>query len=116
MVFFAKIRGFFRAMQVRYTEIKQRGAWRFVLNKYTYVSAIFLLIVCVFDTNNLGVYIRTQKRLSDQKRQIRAYQQDIKSIEKKLQALQSDRDTLETFAREEYLYHEEGEDVFYIDK
>ena len=36
-------------------------------------------------------------------------------MDRKLQQLRSERDSLEKFAREEYYYHQDGEDVYVIE-
>ena len=50
-----------------------------------------------------------------QERVIRQYGRDIEELDRKLDQLTSDRDSLEKFAREEYYFHRENEEVFIVD-
>ena len=51
-----------------------------------------------------------------QERQIEYYNREIKSIDEKLQELSSNKDSLEKFAREQYYFHEEDEDLYIIEE
>lgn len=107
MSFFGKIKETFHRW-------KQHPVGIVLLNKYFIVGFIFLVWICFFDTNNIGEFIRTRRTLRSQRRQIEFYKQEISQMERKLDQLQSQRDTLEKFAREEYYYQQDGEDVYVI--
>lgn len=105
-----------------FTKIKlQLAAWKrhkvgkVLLNKYFVVGLIFLVWICFIDTNNVGQLIRTRWTLRNQRRQIEFYNREITKMDRKLEQLQSQRDTLEKFAREEYYYQNDGEDVYVIE-
>ena len=93
---------------------KQRPVWKVLLNKYFLVGLIFVVWICFFDTNNVGQMLRSRRTLRSQRQQIEFYQQEIDKMNRKLEQLKSERDSLEKFAREEYFYHLDGEDVFVI--
>ena len=59
--------------------------------------------------------IRARVTLRRQQRQIEFYKREISNMDRKLQQLRSERDSLEKFAREEYYYHQDGEDVYVIE-
>ena len=44
------------------------------------------------------------------------YRQAIKSTDERIKQLTSNKDTLEMFARENYYFLEDGEDVFIVEK
>lgn len=90
-------------------------ALRILLNKYFIVTMIFLVWIAFFDSNNVIRWIGVRKTLREQKSQIKFYEQEISATESKINYLKSEKDSLEKFAREEYLYHEEGEDVYLIE-
>lgn len=87
---------------------------RFLLNKYTIVTVLFLVWIFFLDNNNVGEWISTNRKLKDQSRQIEKLKQDISTTEEKLDQLQSQKDSLEKFAREEYGFHEDGEVVYIV--
>ncbi|MBQ1754042.1 MAG: septum formation initiator family protein [Bacteroidales bacterium] len=99
----------------KYREWKQHPVGKVLLNKYFVVGFIFLVWICFFDTNNVGQMIRARVTLRRQQRQIEFYKREISNMDRKLQQLRSERDSLEKFAREEYFYHQDGEDVYVIE-
>lgn len=115
MSFFNRIAQWWRIFKERYRECKSHGPGKVLLNKYFLASMVFLVIVGIVDTNNVGEYIRTGRQLRDQEKQIKAYQEAIKATESKLNSLQSQKDSLENFAREEYYYSEDGEDIYLVE-
>ena len=94
---------------------KEHPAGKVLLNKYFIVGFIFLVWICFFDTNNVGQMIRSRITLRNQQRQIEFYKREIAAMNRKLEQLKSERDSLEKFAREEYFYHQDGEDVYVIE-
>ena len=90
-------------------------AFRILLNKYFILTMAFLVWVAFFDSNSLIRWVGVRKTLHEQKSQIRFYEQEISATESKINYLKSEKDSLEKFAREEYLYHEEEEDVYLIE-
>jgi cell division protein FtsB len=99
----------------KFREWKQHPVGKILLNKYFVVGFIFLVWICFFDTNNVGQMIRSRVTLRRQQRQIEFYKREISDMDRKLQQLRSERDSLEKFAREEYYYHQDGEDVYVIE-
>ena len=99
----------------KYREWKQHPVGKVLLNKYFVVGFIFLVWICFLDTNNVGQMIRARVTLGRQQRQIEFYKREISKMDRKLQQLRSERDSLEKFAREEYYYHQDGEDVYVIE-
>lgn len=99
----------------KYRAWKQHPVGKVLLNKYFLVGFFFLVWICFFDTNNVGQMIRSRVTLQRQQRQIEFYKREISKMNRKLEQLQSERDSLEKFAREEYFYHLDGEDVYVIE-
>lgn len=115
MSLFTSIASWWAGARQWYRDRKSHGAGKVLLNKYFLATIAFLVIICFIDTNNVGVYFRTQKELKDQQKQIEAYEESIRVTEDKLTSLQSKKDSLERFAREEYYYCEDGEDVYVVE-
>ena len=95
--------------------LKQKPVFNFLLNKYTIAILIFLLVICVFDTNNIWVLMRTERLIRQQEEQIETRNAEIEQLQNKLHTLNYVQDSLEKFAREEFLFQEEDEDVYIIE-
>lgn len=106
----------FTKVKEKYREWKQHPVGKVLLNKYFVVGFIFLVWICFLDTNNVGQMICSRVTLRRQRQQIEFYEQEISKMNRKLEQLNSERDSLERFAREEYYYHQDGEDVYVIEK
>lgn len=89
----------------------------FSFAKYKYLIAfiIFLLIVFFIDDNNLLKRFSLLKERADLQKEILQYDIKIKDNNKKFNALETDKDNLERFAREEYLMKKDGEDLYIIE-
>lgn len=98
----------------KYRQWKQHPVGKVLLNKYFVVGLIFLLWICFFDINNVGELVRSRAVLRNQRRQIEFYEQEISKMNRKLEQLDSERDSLEKFAREEYFYLQDGEEVYIV--
>jgi len=104
----------FTNIREKLREWKRHPAGKVLLNRYFVVGVVFLVWICFIDTNNVGRLIRSRIELRNQHRQIELYKREISEMDRKLDQLRSERDSLEKFAREEYFYHQDGEDVFVI--
>ncbi len=81
--------------------------------RYAIVStAIFLLFICVIKRDNLFRWIEAGVTIKRQEKQMEFYESDIGRLKKEVNSLTTDRDTLEKFAREKFLFAEPGEDVY----
>lgn len=96
--------------------LKEKPLFNFILNKYAIAVLIFILVICFFDTNNIGVWIKTEKLIKEQEKQIEIRTNDIDRLQLRINQLKNDQDSLEKFAREEFYFHNEGEDVYLIDE
>jgi len=47
-----------------------------------------------------------------QNKEMKYYRKQISDLDRQIKVLSNDRDTLETFAREQYLFSEPGDDVY----
>ena len=92
-----------------------RQVFKVLKNKYFIVTAAFLIWIFFFDTNNLISWYRDLKQLAWQNRQKVYYQEAIRQADEKLNELTSNKDSLEKFAREQFLFHEAGEDIYVVD-
>jgi len=69
-----------------------------------------------YSSNNLIQWGRVVSNVSEQESQKRYYKDAIKAMDEKLNELKSNKDSLEKFAREQYLFKEDDEDIFIVEE
>ncbi len=103
-----------RSFREKWLGIKQTKSFKVLTNNFFIATVVFLLIVVVLDSNNLirwgGDYIEVMR----QERLMKKYREDIRKVDEKLQELSSNKDSLEKFAREQYYFHQQGEEIFVV--
>jgi len=89
--------------------MKKSGSttWLFFL-LVTLFFAGFLLV----KKNNVIRWVQANHTIRNQERLILDYQKKIDGLDRQLQDLSTNRDTLETFARENFNFAAEGDDVY----
>ena len=110
-----KFRAWRESLRGKVAVAKQNHRYvRILLNKYVILTLIFLIWILFLDRNNVMVWLRTQHTLRRQKAHIELLEREIDRTETRIEQLSSQRDSLERFAREQYLFHEPGEDVYIV--
>ena len=94
--------------------ISESKIFKVVRNKYFIVTVFFLAWILFLDTNNVFVWMRDIGVVSDQQKQKEYYKEAIRQTDEKLKELTSNKDSLEKFAREQYLFHEKDEEIFLV--
>ena len=74
---------------------------------------LFLLFLLI-KHDNLFVWVKSSFTLKRQERQIEQLRRENEELRKAAYELLNNRDSLETFAREEYFFCEPGEDIYII--
>lgn len=98
-------------------EMKEKFGKRSPFVKWMIVStAVFLVLICFGGRANVGHWVKSLVQLRRQKHQIEMYQERNAELDRKIESLSTDIDTLERFARENFLFSEPGEEVYIIDK
>ncbi len=77
-------------------------------------TALFLVLAGFVLPNSLYRWARSKAELHRQNRQIEMYRKEIGEMDKKLNKLSHDKDTLEQFAREQYGFAAPGDDVYLL--
>ncbi|HNW49218.1 MAG: septum formation initiator family protein [Bacteroidales bacterium] len=95
---------------------KESGLFRIIKNKYLLVTVAFFAWVIFFDSNSIIEWSSIRSNINRQEKEKAYYKQEIKSAEEKLQELSSNKDSLEKFAREQFYFHEEDEDLYIVKK
>lgn len=78
-------------------------------------TAVFVLFLFV-KKDNVVRWIQAGFTIRQQQRQIEAYEQDNARLDRQVRMMTADRDTLETFARENFFFARPGDDVYVIDE
>ena len=89
---------------------------RILLNKYVIATLVFLALILFNSRTSLNQMIKSMATLRSQKKQEMYYRQAIKATDERINQLTSNKDTREMFARENYYFQEDGEDVFIVEK
>jgi len=85
-----------------------------LFNKYIIVFGVFAVYVTFFDSHNLIDRWDRNKKLNELQEEYKYYQNEIKDNNEKLNALKTNDEYLEKFAREKYLMKKANEDIFII--
>jgi len=84
------------------------------LNKYWVVIIVFLIITFTVGDSNIYKRLKYDEKILELEKEIKYYQKEIESNRKKLDDLNTNRERLERFAREEYYMKKQDEDVFIV--
>jgi cell division protein FtsB len=87
---------------------------KIVRNKYLISLAVFIVWILFFDEYNLMSSKQTKAELESLLKQQAYYKGKIKSDQQKLDELNSGKDELEKYAREEFYMSMPGEDVYVV--
>ena len=93
---------------------KSSRFFKVLKNKYFLITLLFLVGIFFFDDNNLMEWGKAIKRLQAHKEERNYYKEQIQNTDAQLQQLQSNRDSLEKFAREHYHMKNKNEEIFII--
>ena len=92
-----------------------RRAERSFLRTFIVATTIFLLFV-FFNKDNLFSWIHAGLTVSRQEKQIEWYKQDNARLDKQINMMSTNRDTLEKYAREHFGFAREGDEVYMLEK
>ena len=97
-------------LKLLYIKLKQ-NKW---INKYTITLLIFAIIIIFIDDNSLIDRYKAYLEKRELQKEKARYEENIKKDQEFLDAIQSDPEALEKFAREEYKMKGKNEDVYII--
>ena len=104
-------------MRIRsfYYRIKDSKTFKIIKNKYLLVSLFFIVWILFIDTNNLFNFYSNIRTVILQENQKKYYKEAIIHIDERLNELSSNRDSLEKYARERFLFHEPDEVIYIVE-
>lgn len=76
------------------------------------VTLGFLVFFSVIKRDNLFRWVEAGFTVRRQEKQIEFYEADIQRLQNEVKNLTTDKDSLEKYAREKFLFAEPGEDVY----
>ena len=85
-------------------------------NKFILSFVLFFVWLTFIDTNSLIERTKNIPQVHQLEKDKLYYEKKIQEDHERLQELESDRENLEKFAREQYLMKRENEDIFIIEK
>ena len=87
---------------------------KILFNKYLIVFTAYTVFVTFFDQHSLVHRWQTHQKISEMEKEMKYYEDEIKTDKLKRYELQSSNENLEKFAREHYYMKKENEDIFII--
>ena len=78
-------------------------------------TSIFLVLWILGPGNNFIHWIKAGIEIQRQERLIEKYSQENAELDRRIDMMKNDRDSLEKFAREQYNFAAPGEDVYVIE-
>lgn len=96
-----------------------KSIFRYLTTRYTKIQLLIMLAIIVFaffiSDSNIFARLGYDAKIIELNNQIEYYREQTVKDKQKLQELQSDKDRIEKFARENYLMKKEDEDVFIVE-
>ena len=81
-------------------------------SKFAVVATAVVLLLLLLSRNGILTWIRAGFERRAQDRQIERLREDIRSLDREIDLLTHDRDSLETYAREQFRFAAPDEDVY----
>lgn len=92
----------------------KKGRWG--LNSLQFIALLLVVVMLfLFSDSNIKKRIDSDREIRSLKKQIEFYRKKTEADKIKLYELQSDKDNLEKFARENYFMKKENEEIFIIE-
>lgn len=96
-----------------------KSIFRYLTTRYTKIQLLIMLVIIVFaffvSESNIFARWGYDSKISELEGQIEYYRNQTEQDKQKLKELESNKDHIEKFARENYLMKKEDEDVFIVE-
>ena len=83
--------------------------------RYAIIATTLTLVFLMVKKDNLFVWLGAARTLRQQQKQLVELERQNSSLDATINALRTDRDSQEKYARETYLFSAPGEDVYVVD-
>lgn len=96
-----------------------KSIFNYLITRYTKVQLLIMLVIIFFaffiSDSNIFARFGYDAKIMELNSQIDYYREKTEQDKKKLKLLESDKDQIEKFARENYLLKKDDEDVFVVE-
>ena len=86
-----------------------------MLCKYVLICLIFASVLTLCRDQSLINRFRRERQISQLEEEIDLYEKRLDDTRRSIETLQSGKEELERYARERYLMHEDGEQVYVVE-
>lgn len=90
------------------------GLFSFFRNKYIFASTLFVVWMLFFDPKDWALITSRREKLVELQKSEQHLNQLIKETRKELNLLKTNAQTIETYARENYLMKKDNEDLYIV--
>jgi len=81
--------------------------------RYAFVVTVaFVIFICFLTQDNVVRYVQARIEIRKQQKQIEFYQKEIEDMDRRIRMISNNKDSLETFARENFNFASPGEEVY----
>lgn len=80
--------------------------------RYAIVATVLFVAFLFLKSDNIIRWIQAGFTLRNQERQIEMLRQKNEELDRKIELMSTDKDSLETFSREEFFFAAPGDDVY----
>ena len=84
--------------------------------RYAIVATALAVVFLFVKKDSIVRWVQAGFTIRDQERQIKNYVEDNARLDGQIRMMTADKDTLETFARENFFFSEPGDDVYIIEE
>jgi cell division protein DivIC len=85
-------------------------------NKYVAVGLVFIVWMAFFDQRDIGTILERKSKLNKLIKSEKMLNAQIADTKKELTLLKTNAQTIETYARENYMMKKDNEDLFIVEK
>ena len=102
-------------LKQKFNNKRAQSRWfRILTNKYSLATLVFLSLLFFLSDNGLVRLLRKHWELRQQRQLIEWYDQEIFRLDRRLEELTENRDSIERLARENYFFQEPDEVVYLV--
>lgn len=83
--------------------------------RYAIVATALCILFLFLKKDGIVTWVQAGFTIRRQKKQIEYYNSENSRLDSRINMMKDNRDTLETFAREEFFFAESGDDVYVIE-
>ncbi len=80
--------------------------------RFVIIATAIFLVVLLGKKDSVLRWVQTGFELRRQRKEIEYYEKQIRDLDSRIESLSTNRDTLEAYAREQFLFSEPGDDVY----